>query len=193
MIAFMPAVALHSAAASLKMNPKPSFAPLPAVNRPIRSRRISTAPRENPRSKREMIANGGRACKKSIERNKRGDGGKDRKQAIENHTCCDRKQAVFAYLLIGAPENIFPAFPGYLPRRFGVPTPAQLMRPFVLDGPRLVALARSAKSARSGATANAALRAVNTGDLACQHHCDKDGRVEEGPERLWPRRAGRCP
>ena len=32
MIAFIPALALHSATASPKMNPKPSFAPLLDVN-----------------------------------------------------------------------------------------------------------------------------------------------------------------
>ena len=72
----------HNATASPKMKTKRSLAPLPAVSRPICSRRISTAPcgRIPAKTAEEIIADhGGTRAQIDRKATQRGDGGKNRK------------------------------------------------------------------------------------------------------------------
>ena len=140
-----------------------------------------------------MIADRGRTGEQSIQRNQRGDGGENREKAVEDHARRDCKQAVLADLLIGAPEDVFPALPRYLPWRLGVTAPAGLLRSFVLRGNRFVGAAADPKSACCRA-APSGRPAVNAADLACDHHADQHRRAQQGPKWGLGRRTLRfCP
>jgi hypothetical protein len=127
-----------------------------------------------------VIADRGRTREQPIERHKGGYRREDREQTVEDDTRGDREQPVLADLLVGAPENILPAPPGYLPRHFGVTASTRLVRALVLYQPWSVA-AGSAKGACSPAPYHAPLRAVFANHLACEHYPDKYGGAQKRP------------
>jgi hypothetical protein len=94
---------------------------------------------------------------------------KNRKKALENHARGHCKQAVLADLLIGAPEEVFPALPRYLPRRLRVTVPAGFLRSFMLRRGGFVAAADGPKSACCRALRPSFRGAA---DPACYHHAD---------------------
>ena len=94
--------------------------------------------RQNPGGHGKVVANGRSTRKQPIERHKGGHGREHREQTVEHDARGDCEQSVLSDLFIGAPENILPSLPGYLPGRFGVTAPAWLMRPLVLRELRLV-------------------------------------------------------
>lgn len=100
-------------------------------------------------NKGEMLVDGGSFGKEAVQRDQRGDAGKQRKQTIEYHAGCYRQQTILADLLISAPQNIFPSCPRDLPRRGCLPAAAGLPRPFMLNLSRLVRAAGCAERARS--------------------------------------------
>ena len=86
-----------------------------ASTRAIWSCTIWNVPSGNISAKLLQIGADGRGVgEQSIGRDQRGHGGKQREQAEEHHAGRNREQAVFADLLIGAPQDIFPAGPGDL-------------------------------------------------------------------------------
>src|SRR5437899_2832068 len=102
---------------------------------------------QNASKERQLVADCSRACEQSIQRNECGNGRKDREQTVEYHAGRNREQTVLADLLIGAPEDVFPALPRYLPWRLGATAAAGLLRPFVLRGIPFVGAAAGSKSA----------------------------------------------
>ena len=69
--------------------------------------------------------------------------GEDGQQTVEYDSSRDCEKTILSDLLIGAPEDVLPAFPGYLPRRLRVPAAARFACPSVLQGVRLVTAARA--------------------------------------------------
>ncbi len=141
MIAFIPALALHRAAARPVMNPKLSFALLFATSFVICSCRISTAPLgEIPEGEGKMRVDRRGVGDQSVERYKRGKCGKDRQQRIEDDAGGDGKQSVIVDARIYAPKDILPACPRDFPRSCRAPSAPRLLRPVELGLDRLIVL-----------------------------------------------------
>src|SRR6188508_652677 len=94
-----------------------------------------------------MVVDRGRICEQSIERDNGCDGGKDRKQRVEDHACRYSNKPIILDFGIGAPENVLPASPRDLPRRGRLPASAVLMRALALDLPGLIGAAGAAEGA----------------------------------------------
>src|ERR1700733_6223192 len=74
----------------------------------------------------------------SIQRAKRRNGGKDRKQRKEHDPTRHREQPVVVETRIDAPEDVLPSGPWDLPRNHGMSPPARLLSTANLGRSRLV-------------------------------------------------------
>ena len=103
----------------------------------------------------------------------RSDRRKNGEQAVEDHAGRHCKQAVLSDLLVGAPEDILPALPRYLPRHFSMAASARLICAFAVNDARFAAAA-DADSLISQTPPKLAVHAISSNDLARQHQPDKD-------------------
>ena len=141
MIAFMPALALHSAMASPVMKPKTelcvAFCRQP---RDLFVKDVDRAGGKHACGQRKMRVNRRGVGDQSVERDERRNGGKDRQQRKEDDATRDSEQPVVVETRIDAPEDVLPSGPGDLPRNHGMSSPARLLGAANLGRNRLVVL-----------------------------------------------------
>ncbi len=136
-IAFMPALALHSAMPKPSRKPKVSLPSLRPAMRVISSRRGRARRRNDIGGEREMVGDRGRVGKERIDRHARGDGREQRDQRIEHDAGGEREQPVVLDLVVGADEDVLPAAPGDMHGRRRLAAPALLAGARFLQRQRL--------------------------------------------------------
>ena len=93
---------------------------------------LERALRQHQRQRLQIVADGRGVGEQAVARDQRGNGRKYREQPEEHHACGNRQQPVLAGALIGAPQDVLPAFPRDLQRAFGAP-PAAVLRQFLRE------------------------------------------------------------
>src|ERR1700730_11274863 len=169
-IAFMPALALHSAIPSPNRKPKVSlpslFGAMREISSPSRSER---AGRNNVGGNRQVLAYGGGISEQRVDRYAHRDRRKQSNQRIEGDARGERQQAVGQDFIISPDKNILPAAPGNLQQRAGLPAAAPFCRAPFLQGQRFLRRGSAGENA-GGLRLHAIFLKLEGIDYPCRHH-----------------------
>ena len=128
-IAFMPALALHSAMPNPIRKPKVSLPSLrPAMRVISLAQEVERRAGNDVGDEREMVGDRRRVGEERVDRDAGGDRREQRDQRIEHDAGGERHQPVLLDLMVGADEDVLPAAPGDVHRAFGALRPRPCSR-----------------------------------------------------------------
>src|ERR1700716_849148 len=177
-IAFMPALALHSAMPSPRRKPKVSLPSLLAA-----MREISAPRRSRFADDRKMLADRRYIGEQRVGRNAGGDRRKQGNERIERNAGGQRQETVILDFVVSADKDILPTAPGNLRRRARAAAATALDGTDLLQGQWFLRRRRArGKTRRPRLAAAIVLNLETIDDAGSDHH----GRGEPGNEIVQP-------